>query len=235
MARILIIETATRVCSVALAQNGRTVAIRESDEKNIHASRTMVFVNEVLEEAGLTAKELDAVAVSEGPGSYTGLRIGVSTAKGICYAMDKPLMSISTLRAMAYGAVQLLSKEANPENAFFRPMIDARRMEVYTALYDHMNNPLTEVEARIIEEKSFGEELKQQVTWFFGDGAEKCKELLGSNPHARFLEELRPSAGWMSMLAENKWEQKEFEDLAYFEPFYLKDFIAGIPKVKGLR
>lgn len=235
MADILIIETATRICSVALARNGVVTALRESGEKNVHASMTVPFILEVLKESGLGPGSVDAVAVSRGPGSYTGLRIGVSTAKGICYAVDKPLISVSTLQAMAFGAMKAAGGQEEGASVRYRPMIDARRMEVYTALYDKENKPLTEVEAKVIDADTFNGELEKHIIWFFGDGAEKCRSLFGDHPNSRFLPGFMPSARWMAPLAEKKWQQNEFEDLAYFEPFYLKDFIAGIPRVRGLR
>jgi len=231
LAHILHIETATQVCSVALSANGILLQLRESSEKNSHSATVTLFIDEVMKSAGLAYKALDAVAISKGPGSYTGLRIGVSTAKGICYAIDKPLIAISTLQSMAAGA-----KPGEPSHPYLLcPMIDARRMEVYTALYDPDLVPARDTRAEIIDESSFAEELKQHQVWFFGDGAAKCKPVLGNHPNARFLDDFQLSAANMIKLAEDKYARSEFEDVVYFEPYYLKDFIPGISKVKGLK
>lgn len=233
MSLILNIETATQVCSVGLSRDGKILAKRESHEKNIHATVVSIFSDEVCKEVGIQMHELDAVAVSKGPGSYTGLRIGVSTAKGFCYALDIPLISIPTLQSMALGALSS-NRESLPGNSLFCPMIDARRMEVYTALYDLNNIELRKTEALIVEENSFDKELANHSIYFFGDGAEKCRELL--EPRGMiFLERIHPAADSMARIAAEKFNAKQFEDLAYFEPYYLKDFIAGAPKVKGLR
>jgi len=180
---------------------------------------------------------LDAVAVSMGPGSYTGLRIGVSTAKGICYAIDKPLIAISTLQSMAAGAKTEMESRLSgtpSQPILLCPMIDARRMEVYNGLYDTDLRPAREIRAEIITESSFAAELEQHQVWFFGDGAGKCKTVLGKHPNARFIDDFHLSASYMVSLAEEKFHRKEFENVVYFEPYYLKDFIPGIPKVKGL-
>jgi len=232
MAIILNIETSTIACSVALAINGEVVAIEESFVRNSHAENITIFSENVLKKAGLTFRELDAVAVSKGPGSYTGLRIGVSTAKGFCYSLDKPLIAIGTLKALSAG---IISKIENPENYLFCPMIDARRMEVYSALFDHQLNEIRETEAKIIEADSFRDLLENQKIVFAGDGAEKCKTFLQENKNAVFIDELLPSAKYLSKLSDKKFRNKIFENLAYFEPFYLKDFVAGAPRVKGLK
>jgi tRNA threonylcarbamoyladenosine biosynthesis protein TsaB len=249
MALILYIETSTQVCSVALAENGRILQSRESREKNIHSSIITIFIEEVLRSAGRMFPELDAVAVSKGPGSYTGLRIGVSTAKGICYALGKPLIAIGTLESMAEGMKNEMTSHSNPRPAWtvgieqeemtsqpilFCPMIDAKRMEVYSAVFDGSLNPIRGVQAEIITGDSFHDLLRDHMIYFAGDGAEKCREVLGHQPNARFLPDFLPSANFMVRLAETKFERQEFEDVAYFEPFYLKDFIPGIPRVKGL-
>ncbi|NTV83902.1 MAG: tRNA (adenosine(37)-N6)-threonylcarbamoyltransferase complex dimerization subunit type 1 TsaB [Bacteroidales bacterium] len=237
MAHILHIETATQVCSVALSANGSLLQLRESSEKNSHSATVTLFIDEVMKSAGLAYKALDAVAISMGPGSYTGLRIGVSTAKGICYAIDKPLIAISTLQSMAAGALESMMKsnEQVPESVLLCPMIDARRMEVYTALYHPDLVPARDTRAEIIDESSFAEELKQHQVWFFGDGAAKCKPVLGNHPNARFIDDFQLSAANMIKLAEGKYASSAFEDVVYFEPYYLKDFIPGISKVKGLK
>jgi len=229
MTLILNIETATQVCSVGLSNDSELLALRESHEKNIHAARVTIFCEEVLKEAGKTMSDLDAVAVSMGPGSYTGLRIGVSAAKGLCYALDIPLIAVPTLQSMALRA----SQNIPDHQALFCPMIDARRMEVYTALYDANNDEVRKTEALIIDENSYENESGSNKIFFFGDGAEKCKE--GLLPKGMsFIDGINPSAESMAHLSSEKFDNKDFEDLAYFEPYYLKDFIAGKPKVKGL-
>ncbi len=230
MSLILNIETATQVCSVGLSRDGKTIAIRESHEKNIHASLVSVFSEEVLKEAGKSMKDLDAVAVSMGPGSYTGLRIGVSTAKGFCYALDIPLIAVPTLQSMALGA----ASSFDDTEAVYCPMIDARRMEVYTALYDHNNTETRKTEALIVEEDSFDKEVSGNSLYFFGDGADKCRELLEPKG-LKYLEGFHPSSEYLGIISAEKFNRQDFEDLAYFEPFYLKDFIAGAPRVKGLK
>lgn len=238
MGKILNIETATRVCSVALSENGNILAIQESRSKNSHAEQITLFSEQVIYKAGISFKDLDAVAISKGPGSYTGLRIGVSTAKGFCYSLDIPLISVGTLPALAYGMIRKITdKGKKPEDFLYCPMIDARRMEVYTALYNHNLEEVKKVEAEIITGKSYAAWFqKDKKVIFAGDGALKCKPLLSHNAGAVFTEkEFMPSAAYMASLAEEKFQKKNFEDVAYFEPFYLKDFIPGIPKVKGLR
>jgi tRNA threonylcarbamoyladenosine biosynthesis protein TsaB len=237
MATILHIETATQVCSVAIAVSGEVVQLRESSDRNSHSATITLFIGEVMQLAGLEFRELDAVAVSMGPGSYTGLRIGVSTAKGICYAVDKPLIAIGTLISMAAGMKiemesRLKGTPSHPE--LFCPMIDARRMEVYSALFDPEMNPFRETKAEIINVDSFKEELEKHMVVFAGDGAGKCQKMLAKHPNAFFLDEFAPSAAYMASLAEEKFQKSEFENVAYFEPFYLKDFIPGISRVKGL-
>jgi len=236
MAFILNIETATQVCSVALSANGSILQIRETREKNSHSSTITVFIEEIMKIAGMPFSALDAVAVSMGPGSYTGLRIGVSTAKGICYAIDKPLIAVGTLQSMATGILKQLKEydEFLPSGALFCPMIDARRMEVYNGLYDMDLKLVRDIRAEIIIESSFAAELDQHQVWFFGDGAEKCNPMLGNQPHARFINDFQLSASYMVSLAEEKFSRSEFEDVVYFEPYYLKDFIPGITRVKGL-
>ena len=225
MALILNIETATTACSIALSRDGRAIAVREVNEGYSHAEKIMGLIEAVLQEGGAEMADLDAVAVSKGPGSYTGLRIGVSVAKGLAYALDKPLLATSTLEVMAHQV-----RQENPvENALYCPMIDARRMEVYTALFDDSGKQLQDISAEIIDENSFSQELEQSQVVFFGDGAEKCRETIAS-PQARFIEGVFPSARCMGHFAELQFQQSEFVDVAYFEPFYLKDFIAGTPK-----
>ncbi len=229
---ILCIETATPVCSVALLRDGEVSGLRESDRKNSHAEVVSLFVQELLEAGGMDVTGLDAVAVSMGPGSYTGLRIGVSTAKGLCYAGSRPLIAVSTLQAMAVGAQQHAG--TGEEDALYCPMIDARRMEVYAALFDRHGTEVRETRAEIIEEGSFREQLDKHPVYFFGDGAGKCRSVI-THPNARFIEDFKPSATFMASIVRQKFDEKKFEDVAYFEPYYLKDFVAGLPKVKGLR
>lgn len=219
------IETATRMCSVALFEDGQLLNVIEEGGDYSHAEKLAPFVDQILKEAGLTADQLAAVAVSSGPGSYTGLRIGLSLAKGICVAGDLPLISISTLQAMAYSAI----KEISDQKALYCPMIDARRMEVYTALYDADLKEIEGVAAKVIDEDSFATELNAQKVYFFGDGAAKCEAVIKS-AQASFLTQAHISARSWSNLIKEKFDKEDFEDLAYYEPFYYKDFRAAKPK-----
>lgn len=228
MPTILQLETATPVCSVALSINGKTVASKEETAQNIHASRLTLFINEVMEQSGTTFSDLDAVAVSKGPGSYTGLRIGVSTAKGLCFALDKPLIGINTLSMMAAG---FLADHPNYKGLVCS-MIDARRMEVFTAVFD---DHLTEIEAthaKIVDEMSFLSLLDQHEITFIGNGAEKCSPLI-QHKNAKFLTTNFNAAANMTSLANAAFMAKKFEDVAYFEPFYLKDFVFTVPKKRA--
>jgi tRNA threonylcarbamoyladenosine biosynthesis protein TsaB len=238
MAWILCLETATRVCSAGLFSDDTLISLRESDQPNIHSASLTVFVEEVMKEAGISFSSLAAVAVSMGPGSYTGLRIGVASAKGFCHALDKPLIAVSTLHTMALGmaATPTLSDiHQDLSKVLFCPMIDARRMEVYCGVYDFFGNEIREVRADIIDPASFSDLLHDRMILFGGDGAEKCRELLGRYPNARFMTDFQASSRFMVKPAFEKFHQQSFENLAYFEPFYLKDFVAGKPHVKGLR
>lgn len=227
MATILQIETATGVCSAAISKNGVTIALKEESNKNIHAQKLTLFINEMMQAENLSYQQLDAVAVSKGPGSYTGLRIGVSTAKGLCFALEKPLISVNTLELMAAGYLQ-----KHPEfEGLLAPMIDARRMEVYTAIYTNKLLLKEAVSAKVIDEKSFIFELSNNYIVFFGDGVAKCQTFI-KHPNARFLIDNFNSAAHMSKLANEAFKQKKFENVAYFEPFYLKDFVATAPKPK---
>jgi tRNA threonylcarbamoyladenosine biosynthesis protein TsaB len=224
MTKILCIETSTEICSVALAYDGKVAHILEDFSGQNHAKLVTVFANQLLEQAGLKFSELDAVAVSEGPGSYTGLRIGVSAAKGICYGASLPLIAVSPLEAMAGAALEKLPQTDAP--TWLCPMIDARRMEVYTALFNSKGAQLSPTEAKIIDAESFAEQLAQGEVWFFGNGANKCRPLLAS-ANARFFEtNINTSAAHMASVAFAKFNQNCFADVAYFEPFYLKDFMA---------
>jgi tRNA threonylcarbamoyladenosine biosynthesis protein TsaB len=233
MAILLHIETATPVCSVVLADNQRILSIRETSEKNSHSQVVTVFIDEMLKECGLQPAQLEAVAVSKGPGSYTGLRIGVSTAKGICWALDKPMISVGTPEAMALGMREKYT-QSEKLPILFAPMIDARRMEVYTGLFDENLNNIKPVYAAIIDGNAFEEYLDSHIICFAGDGAEKCEAVL-THPNFRFMNDFDASAVFMAPLAAAKFVAGNFEDVAYFEPYYLKDFVAGKPNVKGLK
>lgn len=227
MAKILQIETATQTCSVVLAIDGVNVALKEETANNIHAGSLTLFIEEVMLQASLNYKDLDAIAVSKGPGSYTGLRIGVSTAKGLSFALDKPLIAVDTLAMMAKGFFI-----ANPDyKGLVCPMIDARRMEVYTCLFNHEMESLAPVTAKIIDTDSFQSELQNNQVTFIGDGAMKCSELL-HNSNAVFSSLIFNSAANMSQLALASYQIEKFEDVAYFEPYYLKDFMVTAPKKK---
>ncbi len=226
MAFILNIDTATSICSVALARDGEMIGIKENTEGLNHSLLLGTYIDELLKENGKHPQELDAIAVSMGPGSYTGLRIGISMAKGLCFGISKPLIAVDTLQALALSVSQTIK-----EDAYYCPMIDARRMEVYTALYDNRNHPLTPTQAKIINETSFREILKEHKVYFFGNGSGKVQSLL-SSANACFLKNIETSARHLTGIAEQKFFRKEFENTAYFEPFYLKDFIATTPRHK---
>ena len=230
---ILCLETATPVCSVALNDGCCTIALRETERQNAHSEKITNFIREVMEVAKIDYKQLDAVAVSQGPGSYTGLRIGVSTAKGICYAADLPLMAIDTLEAMANGMKMKLGSQI-ADNDLLIPMIDARRMEVYAAVFDANLNKVNDTSAMVIDENSFEDLRKDHRLWLFGDGAPKLSELFENQEKINIIKGFKPSAAYMRVLAEQALQKQQFVDVAYFEPFYLKDFIAGKPHVKGL-
>lgn len=234
MALILSIETGTDICSVALANDGELMALRESDEGRDHAKKVALFVDELLRETGVQPSDLDAIAVGKGPGSYTGLRIGVSFAKGMCYALDIPLIAIGSLDALTevaredYDAGILDIEEEEWAKAKLCPLVDARRMEVYAEVFDNEGKALTDVVAEVVTEDSFKEWRKDKFV-IFGNGAKKCTELLSD---AIFVE-IAPSARGIVRLAEEAFKAEKFEDLAYFEPFYLKEFLV-IPSKKKL-
>ena len=235
---ILLIETATQICSVVLAADGKVLARRESDTPNAHSTSLSVFIDEVLKESHLTPHELNAVCVSAGPGSYTGLRIGVSTAKGFCYALGIPLLSVPTLLSMA----ALYYRQHPDYLGLVCPMIDARRMECYTMMVTGERlkvkselEILRDTSADVIEAGCFDEWLDRGEVMFIGDGAEKTKELLGTHRNARYDNSFRLSAEGMLELAESRLRDGKTEDVAYFEPFYLKDFVAKKSVVHGLR
>lgn len=224
MSYILNIETATKNCSVALAKDGQTILCKEiAEEGYSHAERLHVFIEAIIQEAGIRFQEVNAIAVSQGPGSYTGLRIGVSAAKGLCYALNIPLIAVDTL--------QVLASQAKVAEGLIVPMLDARRMEVYSAIFNSKIEKQRDVQAEIITENSF--EDSAETIYFLGDCAEKCKAVL-TRPNFVFLEALKyPSANEMSALSFSKFKNSDFEDVAYFEPYYLKDFMITTSKKVG--
>jgi len=228
---ILQLETATQVCAAAIAADGQTIARRDIDEPNVHASRLTVLVQALLQESGLTFADLHAVAVSKGPGSYTGLRIGVSVAKGFCYSTDLPLIAVSTLDAMAQGFAAA-HPGAIAAEAWLCPMIDARRMEVYTSAYNRRLEQVRPVEARIIDHASF-DDLDGTPVTLFGSGADKFSGLFAEHPTVTVVPGFRNSASHFSALAYNAYLAGDFVDVAYFEPYYLKDFVATTPKQRS--
>ena len=235
---ILCLETATPSCSVALVHNGEVLACEEDPKGQNHSEKITLFIDSVMKKAGISYDQLDAVAVSMGPGSYTGLRIGVSTAKGICYAVSKPLIAVETLEAMAYGGKVVISSEVEKSslngNIMLVPAIDARRMEVYAAIFDGNINKIKDTEAVIIDENSFADLKKDHHLYLFGDGADKCADLFANDDKITVIKEFYCSAKYMNTIAQQKFNNSEFVDVAYFEPFYLKDFVPGTPTVKGL-
>ena len=223
MGLILNLETATTNCSVCVSNRNKILAIRENDTPNYsHSEQLHIFINECLEEAGIGMKDLDAVAVSKGPGSYTGLRIGVSAAKGLCFALDIPLISISTLKSMA-------SQINADKEELIIPVLDARRMEVYSAVFDAELNQIRDVKAEIIDENSFEDYSEKKTVHIVGNGAEKIKGILNGTNNI-FNTGLVPSSKDMAMLSSKKFLENDFEDVAYFEPYYLKDFILQTKK-----
>lgn len=230
MSYILYIETATEVCSVAISNNNEVIFAKEETRGPSHAVLLGQFVDEAVKYTVSNAITLDAVAVSCGPGSYTGLRIGMSEAKGLCYGLNIPLIAINTLEIMASGVVK---SERVEEDILLCPMIDARRMEVYDALYNRKLEVVKPVAADIINEESFNEYLTENKILFFGNGADKCKAVL-HHPNAVFLDNIYPKAINMIEPAQKAYENKSFVDIAYFEPFYLKEFVATTPKNKVL-
>ncbi len=227
MALILNIETSTRVCSVALGRNGKCIGVKEEhSERYSHAEKLTTYIDELLKSCDVAYKDLDAVAVSQGPGSYTGLRIGVSSAKGLSYALEIPLIAIETLKSLA----NLVAEGNSGSSQTIIPLLDARRMEVFAAVYNENLNEIRGVQADIIDENSYSDFLNKQTVTFLGDGAAKCTELLGSHPNSTFLADQQISAKGMISLSEVAFNSEKFEDSAYFEPFYLKEFVAGKPK-----
>ena len=231
---ILCIETATNVCSVALADKGKLIGLKESAIDKSHASLLTVFTEELMQENNIKVSDLDAVAVSKGPGSYTGLRIGVSAAKGLCYGADIPLISVNTLESMFHTFLLLNNDFRDEPDLLFCPMIDARRMEVYSSLFNAEGLELQEVKAEIIDGDSYRSLLDKQKIVFFGNGADKCTDVI-SHENAIFSTGFQLSATGLAMPGDNALAESRFEDTAYFEPFYLKDFIATIPKKNLLK
>lgn len=231
MSPILVIETSTEICSVALTVDGLLLDMIESKEGQNHAKLVTVFAEDLLKRNNLSSKNLAAVAVSKGPGSYTGLRIGVSTAKGICYALQLPLIAVGTLEAMTHHVVLHRTTLGVPENRniLFCPMIDARRMEVFSMLFDARGSVVRPISAVVVDELFLAQELKENIVVFFGNGAEKCKNVITS-AHAVFIGNIEASAKYSCDLAWQLYNKNQFEDVAYFEPFYLKDFVATVSK-----
>jgi len=227
---LLLLETATPVCSVALARDGQVVAELHSNEQNVHSSKLSPFIDQIFKQCGIRPAQLDAVCVSSGPGSYTGLRIGVSSAKGLCYALGKPLLSVPTLQGMA---MQYFT--AHPDySGLVCPMIDARRMECYTAFYNRQGE-VRPVDADIIVPGIYDTYLEKGEVVFLGDGAEKTRDILGIHPNAKYAPDFQISAAGMLPIALKKLQDNQLEDVAYFEPYYLKDFVAKKSVVRGLR
>jgi tRNA threonylcarbamoyladenosine biosynthesis protein TsaB len=221
LAYILNIETATKNCSVSLAKDGKTIALKElNDGGYSHAEKLHEFIKVVIAEANIAITDINAIAVSKGPGSYTGLRIGVSAAKGLCFALNIPLISINTLQSLA--------QSVTFNDSYIIPLLDARRMEVYSAIFKN-NSTVRNVKAEIIDASSFNEYLNKNTIYFLGDGAEKCKTLI-THKNAIFIDGKFPSAKEMSVLSYEKYKKNDIEDVAYFEPFYLKDFVVTTSK-----
>lgn len=230
---ILNIETSTTCCSAAITIDGKPVASVEQLANANHASQLPVFIQQLLHEANANGWHLDAVALSQGPGSYTGLRIGASTAKGICYGLNIPLIPVDTLQVLCAS----VPSGVLPDNALLCPMLDARRMEVYTALYQQQGTQLStisEVQAMIIDADAFAQTLAQQPVYFFGNGAAKCQSVI-THSNAHFVDNVVPQAQCMGLLAEMQPNSLDVKQMAYYEPFYLKEFVAAPSHIKGLK
>ena len=225
MAKILNIETSTTVCSIAIGVDGETVSVNEINDGYSHAEEIEGLISKSLKEANLKMTDLDAISVSKGPGSYTGLRIGVSIAKGLCFGLKIPLISVPTLESLAFHP-----KLEKYPNELRVPMLDARRMEVYSCVLNAKNELVAQTEAVVVDEKSYLEYLRNNDVVFFGPGMDKCKEQLSIHQGAKFQRDVMPSAEQMVSVSEEKHQNENWEDVAYFEPFYLKDFVAGKPK-----
>ncbi|NRB59943.1 MAG: tRNA (adenosine(37)-N6)-threonylcarbamoyltransferase complex dimerization subunit type 1 TsaB [Winogradskyella sp.] len=217
MAYILNIETATTNCSVSLSKDGEILVLKEDNSAGYsHAETLHVYINDVFNDAKLNRKDVDAIAVSKGPGSYTGLRIGVSSAKGLSYALNKPLISVDTLESLAH--------QVKIDDGHIVPMLDARRMEVYSAIYNHKHQLYREIKAEVLTENSYNKLLENGKVYFIGNGVEKTKNLI-NHPNAYYIEGKLPSANEMALLSDIKYKKSDIEDVAYFEPYYLKDFV----------
>ena len=227
MERIILIETSTALCSAAISEDGKITAYRESSAPKAHASLTAVFIQEMLEETGLGISDCDAVCVSMGPGSYTGLRVGVSTAKGLCFGSGKPLIAVGTLDTLV---AQAASEAEGTSYRHIIPMIDARRMEVYSAVFSPDGRQITETAPVIVDENSFAQYLEEGDVLFIGDGAGKCADVI-THPNAHFIQ-CNPKASSMAQPASAAYKEKRFKDVAYFEPFYLKEFVATVSRKK---
>ena len=224
MAKILNIETSTDICSVCISENGKLLALAESREGYNHAAKLTTFIQKCLDEVGIKMDDIDAVALSQGPGSYTGLRIGVSVAKGICYALSKPMIAVDTLQAIAFACAQ-----ENQADILYCPMIDARRMEVYTAIYDIKNNIVDHLQAKIIDADSYKNYFEEgKKIMFCGNGAEKCQPVITSSN--AFFSAIKCSSTHLISLSEKKFETQVFEDTSYFEPLYFKAPNITFPK-----
>ncbi len=228
MPRLILVETSTSLCSTALAENGLILEYRESETPKAQASLTAPYIQDMLSKQGLTVRDCDAVCVSMGPGSYTGLRVGVSTAKGLCFGAGIPLLAIGTLDTLVWQAIK---ENLVPEGcSHIVPMIDARRMEVYSALFSTDGKQETETKPEIIERNSFADLLQESPVLFIGDGAGKCRDII-DNPNAHFIQ-CCPKASSMLAPATIEYNEKRFKDTAYFEPFYLKQFVATVSNKK---
>lgn len=224
MVRLLSLETSTQVCSVAIHQQDKLLAFHELHEPRSAASQLSVMIDAVMNESGTQPAMLGGVVVAAGPGSYTGLRIGVATAKGICFALNLPLIAINTLDLIALQGRELESNKS----ALLCPMLDARRMEVYCKILDYNLNEAEPTQAKIIDATSFNKHLEKTTVCFIGEGATKCREII-SHANAKFFDDVKPSASWLGKMGYKKWTQQNFEDVATFEPFYLKDFLIRKP------
>jgi len=233
MPLILNIETSSDICSVSLSKGGNSISIKESKENNSHSKLLTILIEEILFENNFKINDVDTIAVSEGPGSYTGLRIGVSTAKGICYALNKPLIAVNTLQSLAINIFENSHLKQLPKNEkkniLICPMIDARRMEVYTGFFDINYKIKNEIKADIITSDSYKDILSEHIVLFGGSGSEKCMDLI-RNEKAFFIHNISFSAKYMTKISYAAYLKKEFVNTAYFEPFYLKEFVAGVPK-----
>ena len=233
MALVLSLETSTTICSAALHDDGKLLSSKELLTPQLASSQLAPIIDQLFKESKISSKEIKSVAVASGPGSYTGLRIGVATAKGICFALQIPLIAVNTLELMAYQVVNSSTfqspPERGPDEALLCPMLDARRMEVYCLLSDLSLNSVEPTQAKIIDEDSFNEWLSQRIIYFFGNGADKCRGII-RHPNAKFIESINPSAIRLGEMAFQKFNKNEFEDLSTFEPHYLKEFMVKKPK-----